>query len=91
MDPEEFFIPEFTTPVTMPDGESVQGIFDNQHLAIALGVEIDASEPVVALLSTTAAGLRDGSRLGIKGKRYQAKTFEPDGDGITIVKLREVC
>lgn len=87
MDPEEFFIPEWTTPVSMPGGAVVDGIFDKQHLQAAFDIPIDANAPQVALLSSDADGLNDGDPLIISGKQYRSKGFEPDGQGITIVKL----
>ncbi len=90
MDPEEFFTEEFTTPVTLPDGSTADGIFDNEHLAVSLGIQLDASQPQVAVLDATAAKLNDGDILKIQTKEYAVKGFEPDGAGITLIKLESI-
>ncbi|WP_372808289.1 hypothetical protein [Pontiella sp.] len=95
MDPEDFFIKEWKTSVTLPDGTVVDGIFDRLPADVGVGVGIAASNPQVALLSTVAAVLGEGDRLIVKSRDtgvdevYRVVCPGVDDEGLAMVDLED--
>lgn len=87
MNAAAFFIPEWTTPVRLPDGNLVDGIFDQQTLAASIGIGIDAPNPQIALLVADAATLKEAETLIIKSKKYTIRYIPPEDDGIITIDL----
>jgi len=87
MSPEDFFIPEWISSVTLPDASTVDGIFENQSQQV---FDINATAPRVALLATDAAKINDKNSIWIDDIEYIAKDREIDDEGIVIIHLQTV-
>ncbi len=87
MDPEEFFIPEWTKPVILPNGVETTGIFSSKGAEITFGIGIDASRPSVVLREVDATALREGDILIIADQEFYAKTFDPPDEGLAVIYL----
>lgn len=79
------FFDEFAVDVTV-DGVVVRGIFDNAFAAAFNGM-IDGSGPELRLPSSVAVAR--GSQVVIATRQYVVKGVEPDGTGITVLRLEE--
>lgn len=86
----------FGTPVILPDGALVQGIFDPvgelrgaPWSEVGLAVRLSQQpNPTVHLLDATAATLTTESALTIEGAIYRVTAPPtPDGSGLTRVEL----
>lgn len=88
----------FGEPVTLPDGAVVLGVFNPQgrpqpDADWESGIGVAAvlarrTNPDVALLDASAAGLVRQDLLLIRGAGYRVVALEPDGAGLTRVELR---
>lgn len=67
------------------DGAAVRGIFDNGYTQ-ALG-GIASLEASYMLASTAAAAATQASVLVIAGTTYRVRSLEPDGTGVTVLRL----
>lgn len=89
MNAEEFFIPEWTKPVILPDGTETTGIFESKGVEVPVGYGIDAAQPSVTLREAEAAALNEGDLLIIAGAEFHAKTFDPPDEGLAVVYLED--
>lgn len=79
------FFSDFAIDLTV-NGVSVRGIFDNAF-GIAFGGMIDGSGPMVRLPSSVDAAR--GNLVVIASKQYVITGIEPDGTGLTVLRLEE--
>ena len=81
----------FSTPVRLPSGQTVGGVFDIPTEEGQLAkLQLDYSIPVISVLDSDAALINDGDTLTIKGKDYVAGKQLPDGAGLTVILLADV-
>ena len=79
------FFSDFAIDLTV-NGVPVRGIFDNAF-GSAFGGMIDGSGPMVRLPSSVAAAR--GNPVVIASKQYVITGIEPDGTGLTVLRLEE--
>jgi hypothetical protein len=84
-----FFNPSdgFTSEARLNAGQPFQVIFDAAYLA-DLGVS--SSSPAVTCLSADVAAAHPGSVLTVKGVDYRVAAIEPDGTGVTVLRLHTI-
>lgn len=76
------------------DNVVVNGAFRNGYVG-ALGGVVGATEPSFALATAEAARVKEGSPLRIidgphAGLRFTVLSYEPDGHGVTTLRLQRV-
>lgn len=82
------FFTDFAIDLTV-NGVPVRGIFDNAY-GSAFGGMIDGSGPMVRLPSSTAAGIvKRGDPVVVESTAYTVTAVEPDGTGLTLLRLSE--
>lgn len=77
------FFTDFGVDATL-NGEAVRVIFDAAYVD-PLGVE--SSGPVATLPTADAATVAHGQTLIVSGTTYKVRGVEPDGTGITLLRL----
>ena len=80
------FFTDFAIDVTV-DGIPARGIFDNGFASAFAGM-VDGSSPVLHLLS--AVPVARGDTAIISGASYTVTGVEPDGTGVTQLRLDKV-
>ena len=85
MNPDEFFIPEFTKPVRLQDGTETDGIYDNQHQQV---FDLNATAPQIALRAADATRVQENDSIWIDNIEHIAKDREHNDEGITIIHLQ---
>ena len=68
-------------------GAAVPVIFDAAYLD-PLGIA--GAGPVASMLSTDATGVDQGDSFVIGSTNYTVAAVEPDGTGVTVLRLQEV-
>lgn len=69
------------------DGVTVNGIFDNDFL-IALGVTAGTG-PVLLCAAADITSAAQGDTVVVGGISYTITSLEPDGTGMTLLRLQE--
>lgn len=81
-----FFTTDFAV-TGMLAGSHVTGIIDTPYLE-ALG-EVEGRQPVFFLPTASAPSVAHGQELVIGAKTYKVRGVEPDGTGVTLLRLEE--
>jgi hypothetical protein len=68
-------------------GREFAVIFDAAYIA---PLEIDSVGPAASALDADVVGLEQESVVAIRCKHYEIRRLEPDGAGVTLMRLREV-
>jgi hypothetical protein len=68
-------------------GVSVQGIFDNEYYE-PMG-EVQGASPVFTLPTASASTAAHGQSLVIGATTYKVRGVEPDGTGVTLLRLEK--
>jgi hypothetical protein len=88
----EDFAPFFNTADFAVDatlgGVAVEGIFDADYLE-PLGNVVEGSGPVFTLATADATGAVHGTTLVIGATTYKVRGIEPDGTGVTLLRLEK--
>lgn len=79
------FFSDFSIDLTV-NGVAVRGIFDNAF-GSAFGGMIDGSGPMVRLPSSVLAAR--GNPVVIASTQYVITSVEPDGTGLTVLRLEQ--
>ena len=79
------FFSDFSIDLTV-NGVAVRGIFDNAF-GRAFGGMIDGSGPMVRLPSSVLAAR--GNPVVIASTQYVITSVEPDGTGLTVLRLEQ--
>lgn len=79
---------EFAHDATL-DGEPVRGIFDNGYQAFEVGPGVFATGPVFLLPTSEVPANATGLSLVIGADTWAVVEFEPDGTGVTLLRLRK--
>lgn len=79
------FMTDFAADATL-DGAAVRGVFDN---GFASAMDIAGTAPSLLLPSSSAASAAAGQTLVVGGVSYTVTGVEPDGTGMTLLRLRE--
>lgn len=74
----------FVVPASLSAGPTIYVHFDNAYVD-ALGVA--SASPAATCKSTDVAGAAQGSALTVDGTAYVVQSVEPDGAGITVLRL----
>lgn len=82
---------ELATNATL-DGAPVCGIFDAAYVAVDSGASlgVDSTNPqfVLPTSQADAAGVHHGSALVVNAVTYRVISIEPDGTGVTTLRLQ---
>ena len=83
-----FFNPaEFASNATL-GGVSVRGVFDAQY---ASEYDVSGTSPTLTLATADCAGVVVGGTVAIIGSTsYTVTQHQPDGTGVSVLRLREV-
>jgi hypothetical protein len=76
---------DFGQSITL-NGSTVQAIFDNAYTGM-LGME--SSGPALTVASSDVAGVEQGHAVVVGSANYTVVTVEPDGTGVTVLRLQE--
>lgn len=79
---------EFATDATL-GGEAVRGIFDNGFQAFEVAGGVYATGPVFLLPSAEVPASVIGLQLVIGADTWTVVETEPDGTGVTLLRLRK--
>ena len=80
-----FDVDDFAVAATL-GGNAVTGIFDAAYIE-PLGNLVEGASPVFSLPTASAAGAAHGTALVIGATTYKVQGIEPDGTGITVLRL----
>ncbi len=80
------FFSDFAVDVTI-GGTAARGIFDNAH-GLAFGGLIDGSGPMLRISSHV--DVAQGDAVVIGPASFTVATIEPDGTGLTLLRLESV-
>jgi hypothetical protein len=69
-------------------GVSVTGIFDNDYFE-PMGGEMQGATPVFTLPTASASSAAHGQSLVIGATTYKVRGVEPDGTGVTLLRLEK--
>jgi len=69
------------------DGNEFCGILDQTFMSVDLGEGIEAAELVLTVRSSDVSGISEGDEITADGTEYIIRNVEPDGTGITILRL----
>jgi hypothetical protein len=73
------------------DGVEVDAVYHNPYNELDLGVGMESSSPYLEMLSSDAANIDETTVITVSGVLYSAVLpLEPDGTGMTIVKLEVI-
>lgn len=79
---------EFATSATV-GGNAVDGIFDNEYVAVDLdGVEVESLGPVLQCATSDVPGVAQGDAVIVNAVNYTVAEVRPDGTGMTLLRLR---
>lgn len=76
----------FATSATWNGTTTVSGILDNDY-AEPLGNVVQSLAPVFTLPTSSVPGVKHGDTLVISATTYKVRGVEPDGTGITTLRL----
>jgi len=88
MDPEEFFIDEFTVPVVLPNNSTTTGIFDNLS---ASAFDITAPAPQLTLRQADAVTCHENDILLVDLREYRIKHRDAPEDGVVLLHLETLA
>jgi hypothetical protein len=77
---------DFATAATV-GGVAVNGIFDNDY-AVAMGFAAGTS-PVLLVASASVLSASVGTAVTLGAVSYTVAAVEPDGTGVTLLRLQE--
>jgi hypothetical protein len=78
----------FTFPGTPSTTRAVKGIFDNGYFDREAGhTVIDTTKPQFTCPTAETEGVRRGGIVVIDDKTYSILVVEPDGTGVSIIRL----
>ena len=70
------------------DGVEVDAVFHDAYSELGLGVGMESSNPYLEMLTSDAVNIDGTTVITVSGVLYSAvMPLEPDGTGMTIVKL----
>lgn len=81
------FFSDFGVAATV-GGVALNGIFDNAFLE-TLGITAGSS-PVLLIVSSAAPSATHGTSVSVGGASYTVTAVEPDGTGLSLLRLQEV-
>jgi hypothetical protein len=74
----------------LPGTTTVRGIFENPYLGLELGeAGQESRDPLLKLLTADIPYAREGDEITIAGSTYYVGTPQPNGLGVTEIKLTE--
>jgi hypothetical protein len=78
---------DFAVSATL-NGVSVTGIFDNEYFE-PLGNDVQGASPIFTLPTSSASSAAHGQSLVIGATTYKVRGVEPDGTGVTTLRLEK--
>ncbi len=83
------FFTDFGETVTFVSGTSTTvgtAIFDNRYVE---ALDAAGQLPYLTMIEADTIGLRLGDSASVRGVSYSIRGFEPDGSGITAIRLEK--
>lgn len=79
---------DFGVTATLADGRRITGIFDADYVGVG-DIPVESSGPAFTLASADVTGneIAIGSALTIEGDDYTVRSVQPDGTGVTVLRL----
>lgn len=89
---------DFGEAVQLPGGQTATAIFDPvgdpsapPGSEVGLGVRVSQQvSPHLLMASADAASLSDGDTITVRGAAYRVTRSDPDGQGMTTVRLQKI-
>jgi hypothetical protein len=78
---------DFGTTVTTSSSAKFTAIFDAEYVGVGELAEVESSGPVLTCQSTDVADLGHGETLTVDGVGYVIRAIQPDGTGVTLLRL----
>jgi len=72
--------------VVVIGASTIYATFDDHY---ATTFDVSASGPALIALSSTVATVAYGTALSVDGVAYTVTAIEPDGTGVTVLRLQE--
>jgi hypothetical protein len=84
------FFGDFSVDATLPEGSTFKAIIDTSFVAVGEGAAVEST--AVFLLAQTAdvGDLGHGEIVEIADVEYAVRGIEPDGLGVTTIRLERV-
>lgn len=79
---------DFAVPATL-QGVAVNGIFDAEYRE-PLGGLVEGHAPIFQCAAAQIPSVTTGQTLIVNGSSYTVRGVEPDGTGVTLLRLEEV-
>lgn len=80
-------VSEFASNATLA-GQTVQGLFDNLYNGFDMGGPVAGSSPTFTLPTASVPAVVVGVALVVNGTTYQVVDHQPDGTGLSVLRLR---
>ena len=80
----EAALADFGVDALLNDTQTIQGIFDNDYTE---ALEMAATEPHFICKSSDVTKVRRDDRLRIGAESYRVVNLEPDGTGVSVIRL----
>ena len=79
---------DFGVHAKLADARTVLGLFDNDYVGVG-DIPVDSSGPAFTLASAdvTTYEIAFGTVLTIESADYTVRSLQPDGHGITVLRL----
>lgn len=77
---------DFGTSVTLPSAAVITGIFDADYVAVG-DMAVESSGPALTCRSADVSGLSLGQSVTISAQAYTVRSIQPDGTGVTVLRL----
>lgn len=86
-------VEEFGTSITVVLNSTqteISGIYDDAHFEVDDGITIvSTSEPMVHVNTSDVTNVVQGTELRINGSTFSVSDIQPDGTGITLLRLHK--
>lgn len=82
------FFADFAVQARYNDLESIAVIFEKAYLE-PMGNSVEGAAPVAWVESALIPAVKQGDTLAVEGEVYVVRGVEPDGVGITLLRLEE--
>ena len=79
---------QFGVAVTLPDQTEIAGLFDEEYVGVG-DIPIESSGPAVTCRTSDLSDVTHGASLVIEAITYTIRAVQPDGTGITVLRLEK--
>lgn len=77
--------------VVIVAGREVYGIFETAYIELGFdAIDVGSKEPMLSVRTSDVVEADTGDTVKRQGSYYSIEKIEPDGEGITLLKLAEL-